>query len=126
MAKNRKNKAAAVRFGPALAALLLCLVIGGSGVGYVWQKNQLHVLGTQIKEREIKLAELRRQNKIRADRLAGLCAPHALDARIKKLNLGLVQPPVSQIVRLVETPIEPLEQRRAREYAEQKQDQVMP
>jgi hypothetical protein len=36
MAKNRKNQAAAIRFGPALKASFLCLLIGGSAVGYVW------------------------------------------------------------------------------------------
>ena len=38
MAKNRKNQAAAIRFGPALKASFFVLLIGGSAVGYVWQK----------------------------------------------------------------------------------------
>jgi hypothetical protein len=37
--------------------------------------------------------------------LDALCSPVALDARVKKLNLGLAAPPVSQIVRLVEVPV---------------------
>jgi hypothetical protein len=41
MARNRKNQSAAMRFGPVLKALLLCLLIGGSGIGYVWQKDQI-------------------------------------------------------------------------------------
>jgi hypothetical protein len=45
MAKNRKNQSAAIRFGPALKALGLCLLIGGAAVGYVWQKNQIDQLG---------------------------------------------------------------------------------
>ena len=45
MARNRKYQSAAIRFGPALKALLLCLLIGGSGVGYVWQKDQIIRLG---------------------------------------------------------------------------------
>jgi hypothetical protein len=127
MAKNRKNQSAAVRFGPALKALLCCLFIGGAGVGYVWQKNQVDVLGRQISEREKRLEELRRQNKIRHDRLAALCTPQALDARIKKLNLGLVQPPLSHVVRLVETPPPELSfERQANVYAEQKLDQAFP
>jgi hypothetical protein len=102
MARNRKSQSAAVRFAPALKAFLLCVFIGGAGVGYVWYKNQLSVLGQQIKEREVRLAELRRQNKASRAHLDALCSPVALDARVKKLNLGLVAPPVSQIVRLVE------------------------
>lgn len=107
MAKNRKAESAAARFGPAIKAFLLCVLIGSTGVGYVWQKNQIHDLGREIKTRELRLAELQRQNRIRADQLAALVSPPALDARVKRLNLGLVQPPLSQIVRLVETPIEP-------------------
>ncbi len=62
MARNRKYQSAAIRFGPALKAFLLCLLIGGSGVGYVWQKDQISQLGQQIKKRELRLAELEHQN----------------------------------------------------------------
>lgn len=106
MARNRKNQSAAVRFAPAVKALMLCLFIGGSGVGYVWYKNQISVLGQQIKERETRLVELQRQNKMARAQLDALCSPVALDARVKKLNLGLIAPPVSQIVRLTERPLE--------------------
>lgn len=106
MARNRKSQSAAVRFAPALKAFMLCLFIGGAGVGYVWYKNQVAVLGQQIKERETRLAELQRQNKMSRAQLEALSSPIALDARVKKLNLGLIAPPVSQIVRLVEVPPE--------------------
>ena len=52
MAKNRKNQAAAIRFGPALKASFLCLLIAGSAIGYVWQKNEIKHLGQQIADRE--------------------------------------------------------------------------
>ena len=122
MAKNRKAQSAAVRFGPALKAFLLCFFIASTGVGYVWQKNQIHMLGREIKERETRLAELQRQNKIRSDQLAALVSPPALDARVKRLNLGLAQPSLSQIVRLVETPFETVSQEPGRDgrYAGQR------
>ena len=41
MAKNRKNQSAAIRFGPAIKAFLLCALVGGAGVGYVWQKGRI-------------------------------------------------------------------------------------
>jgi hypothetical protein len=50
------------RWGPALRAFLLCLLIGGSGVGYVWQKDQIFQLGRQIKVRELRLIHLKEQN----------------------------------------------------------------
>ena len=62
MAKNRKNQAAAIRFGPALKALFLCLLIAGSAVGYVWQKSQIYQLGKQIHEKESRLTQLAHDN----------------------------------------------------------------
>jgi cell division protein FtsB len=105
MAKNRKHQSAAIRFGPALKAFVLCLVIGGSGVGYVWQKNQIYELGIQIKQREIRLAALRQQNKKLRDQLAMLRSPSVLDQRARELGMRLPLP--EQILRLPEpSPIE--------------------
>jgi len=102
MAKNRKYQSAAIRFGPALKAFLLCLLIGGSGVGYVWQKSQIYELDRQIKSREIRLAELRDQNKKLGDQLSMLRSPAKLDQRVRELNLGLGQPRPASVVRLLE------------------------
>lgn len=102
MAKNRKNQSAAVRFGPALKAFLLCVFIGGSGVGYVWQKNQIYELGRQIKARENHLKELQVQNEKSRRQIAMLHSPQYMEMRIKELNLGLVQPQPNQIWRMVE------------------------
>jgi cell division protein FtsB len=97
MAKNRKHQSAAIRFGPALKAFLLCLLIGGSGVGYVWQKNQIDQLGQQIRKREIHLKELQDQNEKLRRQMAYMKSPPFLEARIKELNLGLVPPQPSQV-----------------------------
>jgi hypothetical protein len=102
MAKNRKYQSAAVRFGPALKAFLLCALIGGSGVGYVWQKSQIDELGRLIKAREIRLAELQTQNTKARNQLAELRSPIMLKKRIEELKLGLVKPQESQIWRLTE------------------------
>src|SRR6266487_6533102 len=107
MARNRKNQPAAVRFGPALKASLLCLFIGGSGVGYVWQQNQLLELGRQKAEKEKRLNTLRAQNSQLARHLAELQSPKSLEARVKELNLGLTLAQPTQIVRLVDGPRTP-------------------
>lgn len=107
MAKNRKYQSAAIRFGPAVKALLLCLLIGGSGVGYVWQKSQIADLGKQINERESRLRDLGAQNEKLRRQLATMRSPRYLELRIKELNLGLVQPPPSHVWRLSE-PVEDL------------------
>ena len=107
MAKNRKTQSAAARFGPAIKAFLLCLFIGGSGVGYVWQKQQIHYWSNEIKKREQVLKKLQNQNSSRADQIAMLISPKSLDTLVKQLNLGLTQPPPSQIERLIEVPAMP-------------------
>jgi hypothetical protein len=102
MARNRKHQSAAIRFGPALKALLLCLLIGGSGVGYVWQRGQIDQLGRQINAREKRLAALQDLNKKLRDRLAVLRSPQTLEQRVRELNLGLGQPQQIQICSLAE------------------------
>ena len=102
MARNRKYRSAAVRFGPALKAFLLCLLIGGSGVGYVWQKNQIYELGKQIHLREQRLKQLAKQNDELRSQLANMRLQGFLEKRIKDLNLGLALPLSSQVWRLPE------------------------
>src|SRR5690349_8726765 len=102
MARNRKYRSAAIRFGPALKAFLLCLVIGGAGVGYVWQKTQILELGRQIKQREQRLSGLEQQGERSKKQLATMRTVQSLEDSIKKLNLGMGQPQVSQVWHLVE------------------------
>ncbi|HSH96426.1 MAG TPA: hypothetical protein VK968_19920 [Roseimicrobium sp.] len=102
MGKNRKTQSA-VRLVPALRVLVICFFIGGSGVGYVWQKAQISGLGEQIKQLETRLDDMRRQNKLRADQLAYLRSPRVIDARVRELNLGLLPPQPDQVIRLSET-----------------------
>jgi hypothetical protein len=103
MARNKKNDSD-VRVAPILLALALCALFAGLGVGFVWYKSQIDLLGRQIKKDEGRLAELQRDNKTRRDQWATLCSPVALDARVKKLNLGLGPPALSQVIRLVDAP----------------------
>ncbi len=97
MARNRKSQSAAVRFGPAIKALVICLLIGGSGVGYVWQKEQIVRLGDQIKAREKSLYVLENQNEKLRKQLGNMQSLPFLEAKIKELNLGLVPQQQSQV-----------------------------
>jgi cell division protein FtsB len=103
MAKNRKNQAAAIRFGPALKASFFVLLIGGSAVGYVWQKSQIDQLGLQIAAREKKLAQFERENQKLKGLVTDLQSPVSLDQRVKGLNLGLAPASPTQVVRLSES-----------------------
>ena len=107
MARNRRTQSAEVRFGPALKALLICLFIGGAGVGYVCQKNQLNELGRQKKQREMQLEELRLRNAQRTKQLAELLSPPNLERRAGELNLGLGLPHPSQIINVTNSSISP-------------------
>jgi hypothetical protein len=103
MARNRKNDAA-LRVKPVVSAVVLCVLFAGLGLGYVWYKNQIDLLGHQIKEREVRLANLQSQNKNRRDNLATLCSQWALDKSVKQLKLGLGPPELSQVIRLIDVP----------------------
>lgn len=107
MAKNRRNQSASIRFGPAIKAMLLCLLFGGAAVGYVWQKTRVYELGRQIHERELLFSKLADGNKKLRDQLAMLRSPGRLEQRARELNLGLVPPPLTNIWRLPE-PAEPV------------------
>jgi hypothetical protein len=102
MARNRKYQSAAIRFGPALKVFLLCLLIGGSGVGYVWQKDQISQLGQQIKKRELRLVEMDNYNERLRKQLAEMRSPRFLERRIQELGLGLLPPQPVQVWRLAE------------------------
>lgn len=118
MARNRKHESAAVRFGSALKALLICLLIGGSGVGYVWQQNQLLELGRQKIEKEKRLTALRTHNSQFARQLAELQSPESLKLLVKDLKPALVIVQPTQIVRLVDT-LTPGASRTESQYAKQ-------
>ncbi len=102
MARNRRYQTAAIRFGPVLKAFLLCLLIGGAGVGYVWQKDQIYQLGQQINKRELRLLDLTEQNEKLRKQLGTICSPRVLERRIQVLGLGLGPPQPAQVWRLAE------------------------
>ena len=103
MARNKRNESG-FRPGSVAAALSVCALFVTLSVGYLWYKDQIDLLGRQIKDRENHLAELQRQNKVRRDQLATLCSPVELDALAKKLNLGLGPPAKTQVIWMVEAP----------------------
>jgi hypothetical protein len=102
MPRNRKNVEASGRLAPAFKAGLICLLLGGSAVGYVLQKNKLHELGRQIARREGILQKLQWENKLRATQLANLQLPRRIEERVNEQKLGLVRAPAVQVIWLPE------------------------
>lgn len=107
MAKNRKTQAAEIRFGPVLKVVLLCSLICGSAIGYVWQKNQINHLGRKISEDEDQLKQFKKRNSTLTDQIALWRSPVMLDQRVKQLNLGLGPAQPMQVVRLTDVPLAP-------------------
>ena len=105
MSRNRKNETVAIRFVPALKAAVLCAFIGGSAIGYVWQKNQLIDLGRKIKEKENRLGQLREATQKLSKQLVTLRSSPYLERRGRDLRLDLAQPTQGQILRLLEMPV---------------------
>jgi hypothetical protein len=119
MASNRKNQSGAVRFVPAVKAVLLCTLIGGSCVGYVLQKNKIYELGQQIGVRQQRLEKVRKENQALADRLASLQTPQKLAERVKELQLGLGPPQRNRIIWIAEPgPSLPLTNRPPLQYVQ--------
>ena len=105
MAKNRRNQAAEIRFGPVIKVVFLCLLIGGSAIGYVWQKNQIARLGDQISELDRKVKAATKENQVLADQVAILKSPVKIDRRVKELKLGLGPAQPQQMVWLTNQPV---------------------
>jgi uncharacterized protein involved in exopolysaccharide biosynthesis len=127
MARNRKNQSAAIRFGPALKALFLCLLIAGSAVGYVWQKSQIYQLGQQIRQHEVRLARLQNDDRKLSDQLSILRSPTMLDRRARELNLGLAPAQPMQVLRLAEPVFAPPENTNmTRQFAEKSAGAMTP
>ena len=109
MAGNRKKQSAAIRFGPALKALFVCMLIAGSALGYVWQKNEIYRLSQRIRQDELRLKQMADGNEKLRVKLADLRSPLMLDQRVHELNLGLAPAQPLQVWRLPEPPAAPPE-----------------
>ena len=102
MARNRKNHSAALRFVPALKALLICALLGASSVGYVLQKNKIFELGRIIRQREVRLETLKMQNDFLEARLSEMLAPRTLQERLRQFGIDLDLPQPDQMIWLAE------------------------
>jgi len=104
MARSRKQDSGALRFVPVAQVFVVCALLGGAGVGYVWQKEQIGRLSQQIHEREERLQMQLDDNENRKKQLANMRMPFFLEKKIKDMNLGLAAPQPTQVWRLVEPP----------------------
>lgn len=107
MKKNRKSQSAAIRLGPAIKALFLCLFFGGAAVGYVWQQKKLRDLDVIQRTLEARLDLLKRDNRVLSGQLADLQLPYRLQERVRQLHIQLTPAVASQLVRISEPVVAP-------------------
>ena len=83
-------------------AVVVCLFVGGSCAGYLWQKSQVHQLGQEIRGLERELDQLVKGNEVLRQRYSVLASPPELDRRVEQFGLDLRSPAPEQILRLRE------------------------
>ena len=105
MARNRKKPPPSIRVGPWVKAALLCLFFGGSGIGYVWQKRQIHELGMEIRKRELNLELRCTENERLKQQWNELRSPRKVWEQLRRLDLHLGLPQPEQILRLPDLPM---------------------
>ncbi|MGB8169906.1 MAG: hypothetical protein WCF18_20555 [Chthoniobacteraceae bacterium] len=81
MSVNKRRHANAVPIASFVTWVVMAIFVGGSGVGYVWCKNQLHTTGSSIKNLEHELVELRNKNEVARAHIAQLSSTKALQDR---------------------------------------------
>ena len=83
------------------------MLIAGSAIGYVWQKNEIYRLSQQIRQSEFRLKQMADGNEKLRLKLADLHSPVNLDQPARHLGLVPAQP--NQILRLPEPSAAPPE-----------------
>jgi hypothetical protein len=112
-----RRKSARLKPKTILLSIVICGAVCLAGIGYVWAKTQVWDLSREIKRLETRRDELKRANDGLQRTYAAMCTPRELDARVKRLNLGLYAPQPDQIVRIPEPAPVALQRDQARMYA---------
>jgi hypothetical protein len=81
---------------------MACFFVVGAGTGYLWNKKQIHELGREIRNSEMRLDSAKRHRLMLERTYAAMCSPADLDERVKRMRLELGPPQLDQIVRLWE------------------------
>ncbi len=101
MPSNRRRNANAVPLASIAAWILVCLFIGGAGLGYVWLKNDLHINAAKIKNLENDLSGLSLEYMSVRSNIVSLSSMDAISRRYHsdKTKLGgLMEIPPERIV----------------------------
>jgi hypothetical protein len=97
-----RRKSAPLKPKTVVLSICICGAVCLAGIGYIWAKTQNLGLSREIKGLENRRDELKRLNDSLQRTYAAMCTTRELDARVKRLNLGLAAPRPDQMVRLAE------------------------
>jgi hypothetical protein len=81
MSTNRRRHANAIPIASFATWALIGLFACAGGLGYVWCKNQLYTTGTEIKNLEHDLADLKNKNEVALSKIAQLSSTAKLQER---------------------------------------------
>ena len=84
---SRRKQANPLQIAPLFRWLLLALIVAGSGLLYVYIKNQQHFLGDQTRMVERNIREMRTRNEVLLARISALSSHAELQ---RKLDQGLI------------------------------------
>ena len=76
-----------IHIAPLFKWLMIALLVGSAGLGFVYVKNQQHLLGSQTREVEGKIREMRAYNEVLLARISALTSRSALQ---RKLDTGMI------------------------------------
>ena len=105
MPRNRKKQNHQIGIGSWIRAVLFCLLLGGTAMGYVWQKSQIHKLGSEVRKKEVRLKLLHDDNERWEQLRAEMRSTQKLYDRVRRLGLGLSMPQPEQVLRLSDLPL---------------------
>ena len=114
MPRNRKKQDSPLSVGLWIRAALFCLVLGGTAMGYVWQKSQIHQLGTELRKKEMRLELLRGDNERWQQHRAEMRSTQKLYDRVRTLGLGVAMPQPEQVLRLPDIPLDAKELKKSK------------
>ncbi len=100
---KKSRKEVVIGTGWLVKAMIVCLFIGGSCIGYLWQKSQVHKLGRRIQKLERELDHLERGNERLRQRYSTLRSQPELKRRLAEWGSDLCEPSPEQIHRIQET-----------------------
>jgi len=102
-----KNRSTAVQASTIAKVVALSIFLGGSGVGYVFQKSQIYGLSHQSEANIEIIHELEQRRVAIKFRLEQATSREQLELSARLFRLPLQEPPRSRIITLTEPRIEP-------------------